>query len=838
MGRPLRLYVGLFVLSAAPLAFQVILTRLFALAQGYHFAFMAVSLALLGGGASGTFLSLKPPKGDSTRYMATSAFLFALSVPTSYMLVNIVPFDMYRIVREPLQIGWLALQYLVLTVPFFFSGLAVGCALVVWPEYAHRLYAANLLGSAVGPPLALVALTLLGGPRAALVTAFAGCVAFWLFQGVRQPRDALRCYYAPTLLLALLCAVPLALPLHIIDIRLNPYQALSQVLLFPDTRVMAQTWNAFSRVDVVSGESIHSAPGLSMAFHGSLPPRVAVAVDGQSLMPIYRTSAEAAAFTEYLPTALAYRLRPQADVLIVEPGGWLPVLVALHHNARRVTVVQSNPATADAVRTWGGPFVDDARLQLVLEDMRSFLRRDTHTYDVVVLPLVDSFRPVTAGAYALAEEYRYTVEAFQELWRHLSTDGMLVAERWLQLPPSESLRLWALVVEALQYSGITQPAAHLAALRSMQTSLILASRSPLGPSGLEAVKTFAVQRQYDLIWTPDMEAMTRDPTALDSLTDTELAEAGINRFNVIPGTPHFKTFVRLLFAADNTEFYRDYPYAVDPPTDDRPFFFHFFRWEQTPAVIAALGKTWQPFGGSGYLVFVLLLVLVVILATVLILLPLGALRRRLRVDTAPVAEEKSDGTLRYLAYFSLLGLGFMFVEMPLLQCFILYVGQPAYAFATAVSALLLASGLGSRYLSMRIPAMLGMVALVGLGLAYPALLSLAFGATIGLPLAARAMLGGLALIPLGMLMGLPFPQGLAHVRVRARHLLPWVWAVNGSISVISAVLAPMLAIDLGFRAVMFAGAAAYLAAWLVLWMPVSCLAIPAGSEVQRPRRPN
>ncbi len=837
MKLPLRLYVGLFVLSAAPLGFQVILTRLFALAQGHHFAFMAISLALLGGGASGTFLSLKPPREDSTRYLVVSAFLFALSVPISYLLVNTIPFDMYRIVREPLQIGWLALQYLVLTVPFFFSGLVVGSALVVWPEYAHRLYAANLLGSAVGPPLALAALPLLGGPRAALGIAFAGCIAFWLFQGMHGSKSASRWHYAPTLLLALFCATPLALPLHIIDIRLNPYQALSQVLLFPDTQVIAQTWNAFSRVDVVSGESIHSAPGLSMAFRGPLPPRVAVVVDAQNLMPIYRTSTEAAAFTEYLPAALAYRLRPQAEVLIVEPGGWLPVLTALHHDARRVTVVQSNPAIADAVRAWGGPFVSDTRLQLVFEDMRSFLRRDTHTYDIVILPLVDSFRPVTAGAYALTEEYRYTIEAFQELWEHLSADGLLVAERWLQLPPSESLRLWALAVEALQRGNIAQPAAHLAALRSLQTSLILASRSPLGSCELETVKTFAVQRQYDLIWTPDMRAMARDPTTFVTLSDTQLAEAGINRFNVIPEVPHFKTFVRLLFASDDTGFYHDYPYAVDPPTDDRPFFFHFFKWEQTPAVIAALGKTWQPFGGSGYLIFVLLLVLVMVLATVLVLLPLGALRRRLRVDVGDVAKERKGSTLRYLAYFSLLGLGFMFVEMPLLQRFILYVGQPAYAFATAVSALLLASGLGSRYLSIRTPATLGMIALVGMGLAYPVLLSFAFGATIALPLAARAALGGLMLMPLGILMGLPFPQGLAHVRVGGRHLLPWVWAVNGSISVISAVLAPMLAIDFGFRVVMYVGAAAYLAAWLVLWNPLSST-ILIGSEAQKPHHPS
>ncbi len=833
--RPLQLYLGLLILSAAPLAFQVILTRLFALAQGHHFAFMAISLALLGGGASGTFLSLRPPREDGMRYLAIAAFLFAPAISAGYLLANIIPFDMYRIAREPVQIGWLTLQYLVLTVPFFFSGLAVGTALVAWPEHAHRLYAVNLLGSALGPPLALAGLALLGGPRAALMVALAGCIAFWLFQGAYSPHSPLRWQHIPALLMAALCAVPLFLPANVIDVRLSPYQALSQVLLFPNTRILTQTWNAFSRVDVVGGEAIHSAPGLSMAFRGELPPRVGLVVDGQNLMPIYRASAEEATFTEYLPAALAYRLRPEADVLIVEPGGWLAVLTALHHGARHVTVVQSNPALVDAVRTWGGPFAQDARIRVVLEDARSFLRRERHTYDLVVLPLVDSFRPVTAGAYALAEDYRYTVEAFQELWDHLSEDGLLVAERWLQLPPSESLRLWAVAIKALQRGGVAQPAAHLVALRGLQNSLILASKAPLDSAALDAVRIFARQRQYDLVWTPDLEVIAH---RLETLSDAELAEAGINRFNVIPGVPHFRTFVRLLFAPDDTEFYRDYPYAVAPPTDDCPFFFHFFKWEQTPAILAAWGKTWQPFGGSGYLVFVLLLVLVVLLAAMLILLPLGVLRRRLEVDVTTASNGKGGNTLRYLSYFSLLGLGFMFVEMPLLQRFILYVGQPAYAFATAVSALLLASGLGSRYLSVRVPPTVGMPALIGLGLAYPLVLSLAFDATIALPLGTRAVLGGLMLLPLGMLMGLPFPQGLAHVRTQARHLLPWIWAVNGSISVVSAVLAPMLAIDLGFRAVMIAGAVAYGAAWLVLWVPSARLIAPTASGAQKRPRPS
>jgi hypothetical protein len=290
----------------------------------------------------------------------------------------------------------------------------------------------------------------------------------------------------------------------------------------------------------------------------------------------------------------------------------------------------------------------------------------------------------------------------------------------------------------------------------------------------------------------------------------------VNRYNVVPGAPHFRTFAGLLAASDPGSFYRVYDYAIAPPTDNRPFFFHFFKWRQTPQIIAALGKTWQPFGGTGYLVLVLLLALVVLLSLVLILLPLAVGRAVRKV----AAEDRTDGKTRfnprYLLYFSLLGLGFLFVEIPLLQRFIVYLGQPAYAFAVVVSALLVASGLGSRYLANRIRPWQGIAALVVLAVTYPVVLPTLFEATFGLPLAGRILAAALGLAPLGLLMGTPFPQGLAIAQHHAPGLTPWIWAVNGCASVVSAVLAPMVAIDLGFGTVMLIGAGAYLGALLSL----------------------
>ncbi len=819
-------YLSLLLLSAATLAFEVALTRLFALAQGHHFAFMAVSLALLGAGASGTFLSLRPVprQGLLRRWLAASALLFTLTVPASYLAVNALPFDAYRIAWERVQLLWLALYYLALTAPFFFSGLAVGAALVTWPEEAPRVYGANLFGSGLGPPLALLALATVGGPGTVFGVAWLGSLAFLIliWPGRQARRDDLsragsnnlNRYYLTISggLLALVCGLLFLFPPAWADIRLTPYQSLSQALLYPDSRIAFQKWNAFSRVDVIESQGIRSAPGLSMAYPGGPPAQVGLTVDAQNLSPITRVPPSEAEFADYLPPALAYQLRPEADVLIVEPGGGLAVLTALRGGARSVTVVHGNPAGASAVRNWGGDLYQDPRVSVVMDDPRSYLRRETGRFDVIIAPLADSFRPVTAGAYALGEEYRYTVEAFSELYEHLEPDGLLVAERWLQLPPTESLRLWGIAAEALRRGGVEGPGAHLIALRSFQTSLMMASQRPFTPDELRQVQDFAGARQYDLIWTPVLSSV--EGPILD-LGQEELSRLGVNRYNVVSDAPYFRTFAGLVETTNPRTFYADYPYAVAPPTDDRPFFFHFFKWSQTPQVIAALGKTWQPFGGSGYLVLVLLLVLVLVLSALLILLPLAIGKRGIG-GAGEQGSSKAKLTGRYLLYFLLLGLGFLFVEIPLLQRFIVYLGQPTYAFATVVGALLVASGLGSRFLADRIWPPLGLSILAGLVLAYPLLIPPLFQVTFGLPLAGRVIVTALALTPLGTLMGTPFPQGLAVARQHTPGLLPWIWAVNGCASVVSAVLAPMVAIGLGFQVVMLIGAAAYLGSLLSL----------------------
>jgi len=792
MNRPLRL--SLLLISAAALAFEITLTRIFSVAQFYHFAFMIVSIALLGFGASGTALTISPRLGrlDPRRTMSLLGLGTGLSILGAYLLTNHLPFDSFSIAWDQRQIGILVLHYLALATPFFFSGMVTGLLLDIYPESAGGTYAVNMLGSALGCVLALLAPPFLGAEGAVtLSSGLAGMGALvCLFNGGRLGRSRA----ALVFLLLLIVCIDLGLRLvggpglSIMEIHLSPYKGLSYALQYPNAEVTYRRWNAFSRVDVVRSAGIHSIPGLSYRYLDTLPEQDGLFVDGDDLSVVLPEEADLS-FSEYLPLALPFELRPAASVLILEPRGGLDVLTALSQGAERLTAVEGNPLIANAaVHVY-----NRSDVQSILEADRTYLRRERdRTFDVVVLSLASSYHPVRSGAYSLAEDYRYTVEAFQDALARLAPDGLLSVTRWLQDPPSEGLRTFALAVTALE-RGDEKPESQIVVIRGYNTITFLVKNGAYTPDELRTVRNFASERAFDLVYAPDLHPDE------------------VNRYNILPEPIYYQSFNELLNTEPRQAFYLAYPYDVRPPTDDHPFFGHYFKWSQTRQVIAELGRIWQPFGGAGYFVIVALLVLAAFMASLIILMPL-AIRR-------PVKENRGRNQVtnaHTLQYFGFIGLAFMLVEIPLLQRFILYLGNPAYALTAVLFSILLFSALGSRS-SQHIPHRLALMALVLLVFIIPLGLPSFFSLTLGQPLSIRIILAILILAPVGFLMGIPFPAGIQWLRgfttneqAADKHpLIPWAWATNGATSVVASVLAALLALTFGFNWVLRLGALCY-----------------------------
>jgi hypothetical protein len=379
----------------------------------------------------------------------------------------------------------------------------------------------------------------------------------------------------------------------------------------------------------------------------------------------------------------------------------------------------------------------------------------------------------------------------------LEQNGLLVVTRWLQEQPSEWLRTFTLAVSTLEARG-EDPQKQIVALRGYNTGTLLVKNGIFNSKELALIRAFVDEKSFDLVFAPDIR----------------LEE--INRSNILPEEVYYQTFTDVIENEQRDIFYKQYMYDVRPPVDDHPFFGHYFKWSQIGGIWRSLGTTWQPFGGAGFLVILVIFGFAVILAGVLIILP--AIVKK-KTKNPPV-----KGNIRIFIYFGMIGLAFLLVEMPMIQQFILYLDHPTYAMAVVLFSLLLFSGFGSRWgsknLSISAALMTLLVFLTGWLFLLPALLR----ATLGLPLAARISVSIISVAPVGFFMGIPFPAGLEWMREsisfdeknRAEGMVAWLWAVNGSTSVIASILSSLLSLSFGFNRTLAVGMACYLCAWIMV----------------------
>lgn len=768
--------------SAAILLFQVTLTRLFSIAQFYHFAFLVVSLALLGFGASGSLLAVWP-RLRTPGWRAFCVVAFAPATIGAYLILNQWSFDSYAIAWDRTQVWWLLANLLCLTIPFTLAGLVVGAFLSDSSLPIGRVYGSNMIGSALGAAAAPLLLAVLGDAR--IIVLCGGLAALAALLLVQSRRTALLSAFVLIALLAILIVQP-----GVMEIKPSAYKALTHFRRNPDATLEGPRYNAYSRLDLVYSSTIHSAPGLSMTYLGTIPPEIGLLLDGDSLMPVVQAENAAPAFALSMPAAVPYGLYRQPDALILGTGGGLDAWLALQYGARSVVTVESNGLVVGALRgdlrTWSG-LVDDPRLKLVHQEPRAYVEQTDRRFDIVQLELTDPYRPVTSGAFTLTEDYELTVEGFRAYLDRLNEGGLFTVTRWLQNPPSEDLRVLALILTALDAD---HPAQHIIAFRSFQTVTFLVKTSPFAPEEVAFVLDEAERLKYDMVLAPDLPPHT------------------VNRYARLETPIYHQTYTTLLNAADHGAFYAEYDFDVRPSTDNQPFFFHYFKWSQTPAILDSLGQTWQPFGGSGYFVLVALLIFSLVASLVFVMLPIvltGRFRRAIRAAGAGLSA-------RVLVYFGCLGLSFLMIEISTIQRYVLILGQPTLAIATVLAALLLFSGIGSTF-SDRLAWGRALLALVALALAWPWIANMLAAWTLQLPLAVRWPLSVLSLAPLGFLMGIPFARGLDAIRPMP-DLVPWAWAINGGASVVAGVLAGLLALSLGFAWVLWIGGALYALAWI------------------------
>jgi hypothetical protein len=766
-----QLYIGLSFTTLATLILELSLTRIFSVVFYYHFAFLAISIALFGLGAGGVFSYIVAARPGN---LYAKLGVLGLSSSGAVMAALLI------ILFAPGELGYarLTVVYLVSALPFFFAGTVVSLAIDEAMERVDRAYFFDLAGAAAGCLLLIPFLHLFGGPNTVIAAAVLYLVsaATWFHQAAASGAGGVR-RRAASVLAALLLVMLMGVngKTRIIDIRTSKGQAV------PHETFTA--WNSFSRIGVTG-----SPGGYTVVIDGDATTGIA-SFDWQRGL-----SKEERFQLLHEGPGFPYVLRPAAKTLVIGAGGGYDVARALAGGSRDITAVEINPIIADTIMR--DKFAADSHriyslpgVRVEKEDGRSFVRRSSEKYQVIQATLVDTWASTAAGAFALSENNLYTADAFCDYLSHLTPDGLLGFTRWGFDPPRESLRLVSLAMDALTRLGESDPALHVIAVRANASSL----------RGWGALDTVLISRQAF--------------TAADAASIRGVSAEAHMEVVYAPGDGPVNPFGQLLTAADPRQFFRDYPYDVAPVNDDQPFFFYtvqprdlweFFLHASTLSADYKVNRAVPLlFGVVG----------ISLTATALILLlPHWLLGSRL---------PKQEGVMGFLWYFLCLGAGYILIQVALIQRFILLLGHPEYALTVIVFSMLVWSGLGS-YASKTVVA--GDDGKLVRVLAFIAVLVAALAAGAGPLVAAAATwqteakiaVTALSIAPAAFLMGMPFPSGLRRLEQRHAPSVRWAWSLNAASSVLGSAAAIFLAIYLGLRATLLIGGALYLCAMMVV----------------------
>ncbi len=798
---PRFLFPAIMLISATGIAYQVALMRILSIAQWHHFAYMIISISMLGFGASGTALSLFrhriQPKAVSI--LRWSALCVTFSLVPVYIFSQSIPFETYQLLSQPGQFRYLLMLYVLLSIPFFLVACCISLSFFIVPKHIGKLYFFNMSGSGLGAIL-IVGLLYMAPSQALpyLLTLISATACILLM--VDAPRRHI-----------LLILLPLAAFLTTIfitgvsPIRISEYKGLPYALELPEANVVAERYSPISHITAISSPYLRETPGqlsnYPMSQLGDLPEQVGLYFDAGAVSPVHRFDGnlEDFAYLDYITNALAYRMLEEPHVLVLGAGGGTEVLNALYHNARKVTAVEVDRQVHTLINTYlkdfYGGLYNHEKVSVIFGEGRSVLESSEATYDLIHLPLFGSYTAASAGVMALNESYLYTVEALALFLDRLNPQGILSLSCWLKTPPRDAIKLFATAVEALEYRGVSNPEQHIAFIRSWNNATILVSPDPFTQNNIAAIRQFCAERYFDISYCP-------------GVTDEE-----VNQYTILE-EPYYYDAATAILSEDRATYYRDNLFHIVPATDDNPYFFRFLKWESLPRLIDSMGLEWLPFVEWGYIVLIATLLQSVLVGVVLILLPLLVLAR----------ESQTRNTKYWtVLYFGALGTAFMFLEIAFIQVFMRFLGHPIYAVTVVLTAFLVFSGIGSLtsgyYTGSKraLPVVWSVSGILVLSVLYITFLPGIFSSWSGLPDVLKIISSIVLLAPLAFCMGVPFPSGMQLISDKASTLVPWAWGINGCTSVVGATSATFLAIHLGFTILIFFAVAIYLMAAVFIW---------------------
>lgn len=758
---------GIFLCSFAALLLELSLTRLFSVVLFYHFAFLAISVALLGLGVGGVI-----GHQQRRRLLAwdVQSLGTRLCLLCSFAIVVALEVALHASVSVDLNFGSfrrMALLYVATVIPFVLIGLVFSVVFARHSVNVSRLYGADLAGGAAACLLTVPLLNYIGGPNSILLAAAVMAVAAAIWACERWWRWAG---------IVLAAGFSLLIPVNTVHPFIDLVYAKGEYR--DPSRFEYTRWNSISRVEVDrtpdGSKRIRIDADAATRLMNVDPHHLSPEVQDQLLgsMP-----------------GLVNFLRPKGEFAIIGPGGGRDVVRAVANGSPRVVGIEINPTIVnnimrDRYAEYSHHLYDMPGVEIHVSDGRSFIRGSHDKFDVVQMTLVDTWASTAAGAFALSENNLYTVEAFEEYFQHLRPDGMIAVTRWEFKEPREALRVVSVAMDALHRLGVANPSRNLMVvsegpLDRGRRALVLAKRSAFNEEELALASKYI--QTYPIM---------------------------VGQY--LPGGSQDNPFSRLIASNDPFAFAKQYKFNVTPVYDNAPFFFFTLKLDQLLNRSVDQGIDWSVNLGLAVLAIVLLLSVLAVVGFLIVPLALGAGRRQQR--------------LMPLIYFVAIGLGYILVEITFIQRFVLFLGHPTYALTVVVFLLMLSSGAGS-FLSrgwlvemsrVRWP-LLGIVLMIA---AYVFLLPILLPGLVGQIFPVKLAISAALLMPLGFAMGMPFPAGLralgtmqsgtaAFSEAVEESSVEWAWAMNASASVMGSALAMVIAVRFGLNITLACGALAY-----------------------------
>jgi hypothetical protein len=751
-------FAGIFLIALSGLVLEVSITRIFSAAIWYHFAFVAVSVALVGLGASGLVVQhgVKKLKGKWAEN---------LTILSAWGITIFIPITLFVMHALASQVIYLPLFMILFSVPFFLVGIIISTAFNAFASVAGRLYAADLIGASGGALLVVLFLVLTGGEGATLIVGLIAAIGATIFS-----RIAKNIKKTVVSLIFVAFAISLILLNHVTQIFAIPTDPTAQKDLpiylreHPGSKIVRTEWNSFSRIDVVEGGTGGEGLVAKVFIDGGAGTNI-ISWDGNT-----ESRQELSTWMQYLP----FKMMQDPKVLVIGSGGGRDVVASLVSGSKDVTSVEINPIIYHTVNSYGdraGNVYSHQYVRSYVDEGRSFITRSSEKYDIIYVPFVDTWASVSSGGLSVSENFLYTLEGFGQYYNHLTDNGKIVTVRWLIDAP----RFISTYAKLLEQNGIPQDQLHRHLImvtsdsytQDPSVTMVVFSKSPFTD---EEIRYFSQSfSQYD--YKPIL----------------------------IPGQIMREPYPALLNGQINLDqFYDMFETKVYPVTDDNPYFLSFEK--PLPSAVE------------------ILLYASIGIVAIFLLVPFAWIRRKREAGEAERGTKKSEiGVATVIPYFAALGMGFILIELALLQKLILLMGNPTMTFALLLFTLLISSGSGS-LLSSRIAKnnmknltfVIGGIA--GLGILYVLFLPPIIYSTIAESIEVKAAVSIGILAPIGFLMGMPLPTGMRLLKVHRPDYIPWMWAINGAFSVLGAVLAIALGIAYGSSLAMILGILIYLVA--------------------------